>query len=108
MAEQPETKIQQITVKALNQIEGCRAEKIHGSMYGFQKLDIFGAVDSMMFYLEAKQPGNKPTPRQNSTMKKWSETGILVTWFDDPNEAVRMVSELKKTKDPDKVRLQYI
>ena len=95
MAETPETKLTKKILDRLNKIEGCRAEKLHGNPYGKQKLDLFGAKNGKMFYLEVKVPGNKPTKRQDSTIRKWKdESGALVTWVDKEDEAVKLVQQL--------------
>lgn len=92
MAEQPETRLQRKAVEAINKIEGAYAEKVHGSMFGKAKLDIFGAYQGKMFYLEAKVPGKKPTPRQYATMKLWKDRARIKTgWFTTPEQAVEIV-----------------
>jgi len=95
MAETPETKLTRKILDKLNKIEGCRAEKLHGGPYGKQKLDVFGAKNGKMFYLEIKVPGNGPTPKQVSTIRKWkTEAGVLATWIDTVEDAERMVNQL--------------
>lgn len=95
MADGPETKLTKKILDKLNKIEGCRAEKLHGGPYGSQKLDVMGAKDGKMFYLEIKVPGNKPTKRQDSTIRKWrDEAGVISTWVDKADDAVEVVKQL--------------
>ena len=95
MAETPETKLTKRILDRLNKIEGCRAEKLHGGPYGKQKLDVMGAKDGKMFLLEIKVPGNTPTKRQHSTIRKWrDEASVLSTWVDTVDDAVEMVEQL--------------
>ena len=95
MAETPETKLTKKILNRLNDIEGCRAEKLHGGPYGKQKLDVFGAKDGKMFYLEIKVPGKKPTPKQDSTIRKWkTEAGVLATWIDRVEDAEQIINQL--------------
>lgn len=95
MADTPETKLTKRILDRLNKIEGCRAEKLHGGPFGSQKLDLFGAKDGKMFYLEIKVPGNKPTKRQDSTIRKWqNESGALATWVNTVEDAEQMVKQL--------------
>lgn len=95
MAENPETKLTNKILTALNNINGCRAEKLHGGPMGKPKLDVIGAVNGKMFYIEVKTPGNKPTKRQYSTMRKWEEAGVLATWVDNIEDAKNNVLSLK-------------
>ena len=96
MAENPETKLTKKIVQALNDIEGCRAEKLHAGPMGMPKLDVIGAVDGKMLYLEVKTPGNRPTKRQESTMKKWSEEAkVTATWADNVQDAVKIAQSMK-------------
>lgn len=95
MAENPESRLTNKLLKALNAIEGCYAEKMHATVYGKPKLDVFGAKNGAMFYIEIKVPGKEPTARQYATMKKWEdEAGILTFWTTSVEYAVERVKEL--------------
>lgn len=94
MAQGPETKLVNKILKTLNNMPNVRAEKLHGSAYGSQKLDLFGAKDGKLFYLEVKVPGNKPTKRQESTIRKWQEVGVLCTWVDSVDQTLELVKAL--------------
>ena len=67
-------------IKALNKVPMVKCQKIHGSAYGKQTLDILGSRDGKLFWLEVKQVGKKPTSRQMNTMKEWIEVGAIATW----------------------------
>lgn len=80
-------------IKALNDLPNCRAEKIHGSGYGHQKLDIHGCYRGRCFMIEAKQPGKKPTERQRATLRKWAEAGAITGVATSKDEALKIVQE---------------
>ena len=63
-------------------------QKCHGSAYGQPTLDIFGSCDGRFFWLEVKQPGQKPTSRQVNTMKKWIAKGAIASWTDSVEGAM--------------------
>lgn len=98
MAEQPETRLCKDIVETLNKVEGCYFEKLHGAPYGHPKLDLLGAVDGKMVYLEVKVPGKKPTERQFATMRKWSKkANVEATWVDNVKDAVDIVTKVKES-----------
>jgi hypothetical protein len=54
---------------------------------GEPTLDCIGAVRGRMFAIETKAPGKKPTPRQELTILKMQQAGIVVFVIDgDLNE----------------------
>jgi len=58
------------------------AVKVHGSVYtAAGEPDIDGCINGRALHLEAKLPGNKPTPVQYGAMRRWAKTGALVGWF---------------------------
>ena len=95
MAEQPEARLQRKIVEALNLLPNCYVEKIHGSQFGKQKLDLMGAKEGKMFLLEVKTPGNTPTKKQLATMRLWQEkAGVYTEWVDSVEKAVSLISGL--------------
>lgn len=95
MATNPETLLTKKIINALNSIPDCYAEKLHASQFGLPKLDVFGAYRGKMFYLEIKTPGNKPTVRQEATIKKWrTKAGVHTGWTDSVDGSVKFVEEL--------------
>lgn len=96
MATTPEAALTKKIIEALNSIPDCYAEKLHASQFGMPKLDVFGAYRGLMFYLEIKVPGKKPTPRQQATMRKWREkAGVHTGWVDSVAGALKFVEELR-------------
>lgn len=79
-------------IKKLNELPGCLAQKIHGSAWGHQLLDVLACVGGQMFLLEAKRPGKKPTSKQEATMRKWERAGCITGAFTSAEEAVDIVS----------------
>ena len=61
-----ETRLSSAIVTKLNNFVGVKCQKIHGSAYMKPTLDILGVKDGRLFWLEVKQPGKSPTPRQKS------------------------------------------
>jgi len=97
MSNTPEARLTNKMLARMNAVEGCRAEKIHASQFGMPKLDVFGAYKGKMFYLEIKIPGNKPTPRQVGTIKRWKEeAGVHTGWVDTVDGAMEFLNELSE------------
>ena len=86
-----ETKLQEKIVETLNALVGVRCQKIHGSVYGKPTLDILGSKYGRFFWLEIKQPGEKPTEKQYRTMKNWYENGAVATWTDTVTGALKFI-----------------
>jgi len=85
-------------IKKLNELPGCRAEKLHGGpMSGHQKLDVMICYNGKFFYLEGKRPGLKATPRQEATMEKWRKAGAVCEVFTSAEQAVEIVTGGKGT-----------
>lgn len=97
MAEQPEARLQRKICEALNKLPDCYAEKVHGGMFGKQKLDIVGGINGKLFWLEVKTPGSLPTEKQLATMRKWeNKAKAMATWTNSVEDAVRTISELNQ------------
>lgn len=79
---------------ALNKIEGCQAQKIHGSAYGHPTLDLLVCYKGQMLWLEAKQPGKKATDRQEATMRKWRKAGCICGVFTSKQEALDYLEQV--------------
>ncbi len=75
-------------VKKLNSYRHVKCQKIKASAYGHATLDIVGSKSGMFFWLEVKQPGAKPTARQNLTMRTWIERGAVASWTNSVNAAI--------------------
>lgn len=90
-----ETTITRRAIKEINKIPGCYCEKIHGSRFSNPTLDIIGAKEGVMFWIEMKQPGKEPSPRQWATMRKWKEKGgAKVAWADSWENALNFVKKI--------------
>ncbi len=65
------------TVRYLNLLPKCRAEKVmaHAGMRG--KLDITGVINGLRFDIELKVHDNKPTPLQLKYLRWWTEVGSI-------------------------------
>lgn len=91
MAEQPETKLHKKIVKALNELPGCRFQKVHGGPFGSPTVDLTGAVHGRRAEIEIKMPGKKPTPRQYNTLRSWEKVGCITGWATSVEEALDIV-----------------
>ena len=67
-------------IEKLNKQNGVKCQKIKGTAYGKPSLDILGSKSGRFFWLETKQPGEKPTKRQYNTMKDWISVGAVASW----------------------------
>lgn len=94
MGKGPEQKVVDNIVKTINKLPMCRIEKNHGTPYGFQKLDLTGAINGYMIQIEVKAPGNKPTPKQFGTIKKWQSVGVTAGWTDNTEDALELIKPL--------------
>jgi len=87
-----ETDMTNVIIEKLNDIDSVICQKIHGTAYGKPTLDIFGSNHGRFFWLEIKQPGKKPTSRQNLTMKTWIKKGAVASWTDSVEGAMSFIS----------------
>ena len=74
-----------------NQLQHVKCQKIKGTAYGKPTLDILGSRHGRLFWLEVKQPGEKPTKRQYNTMKEWIEVGAIATWTTSVDGAMKFL-----------------
>jgi hypothetical protein len=78
-------------IKKFNAQKRVKCQKMKGTVYGSATLDIFGSKHGRFFWLEAKQPGNKPTDRQYQTMKEWIAEGAVASWTDSLKGAMKFL-----------------
>jgi hypothetical protein len=80
-------------INKLNALESHSVicQKSHGTAYGKPTLDIFGSCNGKFFWLETKQPGEKPTPRQYNTMRTWIKKGAVASWTDSIQGAISFI-----------------
>jgi hypothetical protein len=93
---QPEARLVKKLVDKLNELPNCYAEKNHGSPFGKPKLDITGALNGRMFQIEVKTPGNKPTQRQLSVIRKWQSVGVpagCATCWEEVEDIIKQCKE---------------
>ena len=86
-----ESDLSAVIVEKFNQIHNVKCQKIHGTAYGKPTLDILGSRNGLLFWLEVKQAGKKPTKRQFKTMKDWIEEGAIATWTDSVEGAMKFL-----------------
>ncbi len=72
----------------LNHQPRCRAQKMIGTIYGTSGLDIFGCISGRFFFLEKKQAGKKPTPRQQARLRQWTDAGAITGWYTTRSELI--------------------
>lgn len=78
-------------IERFNKIKRVRCQKIRGTAYGKPTLDILGSKMGMFFWLEVKQPGEKPTKRQYNTMKTWIKDDAIASWTDSLEGAMKFL-----------------
>lgn len=78
-------------LRKLNSLPGTRAKKHHGSQFGSIELDIYGVSNGVPFFIEAKQPGKKPTARQEREIAAWRAAGAKAGVATSVNEALEIL-----------------
>lgn len=86
-----ESKLSDAIIKKFNTKDAVICQKIKGTVYGQPTLDILGSRAGKFFWLEVKQPGEKPTDRQYNTMKKWIKKGAVASWTDSVGGAMKFL-----------------
>ena len=76
-------------IEKYNRLQHVKCQKIKGTAYGKPTLDILGSKNGRFFWLETKQPGEKPTDRQYNTMKDWISVGAIASWTDSVEGAMK-------------------
>ena len=80
-------------ITKFNQLNNVKCQKIKGTAYGKPTLDILGSRHGRLFWLEVKQPGEKPTRRQYNTMQEWIDVGCIASWTTSVEGAMRFLLE---------------
>lgn len=74
----PEGKVKKQITKYLAGLPRCWYNMPVPGGYGKSTLDYIGAVAGRAFAIEAKAPGEDPTPRQEGTIEDMRAAGIVV------------------------------
>lgn len=77
----------------------CEVRKVHGSR--FQRAgepDLDACVRGRAVKVEAKMPGEVPTPIQYAVMRRWERAGALVGWVDS---VAKLADLLTHVEDPE-------
>ena len=86
-----EASVVKTILRRLNALPGCKAEKVHGGIYGRRgKPDITGCVLGRRFDLEVKVGVNKPTPTQLKEIEEWRSAGGIAGWVTSWAEVVAL------------------
>lgn len=88
-----EADLSKAIINKLNELPNVKCQKCHGSAYGMPTLDIFGSNNGRFFWLESKQPGQKPTKRQYNTMRNWIKKGAVASWTDSVKGAMSFIEK---------------
>lgn len=70
---------------------GCYGIKIHGDEYTRDQPDTIGTYRGRTWALEWKARGKKPTPSQESILRKWAAGGAIVGAPTSRDEAVALL-----------------
>lgn len=77
----PERALKAKVRKHLISIGACVDGTVHMGMGG-DRLDIIAGLRGKYLEIEAKTPGNKPTPRQEQRARVVEVAGCITFWFD--------------------------
>ncbi len=90
---QPEARIVNAILKALNGLPHTFAKKTHGSRYSVGWPDIMGVHRGTAFALEVKTATGKATPRQIRELAKWQLAGARVGVVRSVDDALAIVTD---------------
>ncbi len=93
---QPEAKITKKIITHINGLDRALAHKVHQGRFGGGEPDIDACVDGRSVKLEVKVPGNKPTPLQMVTMRRWEAAGALAGWCTSVETAEEILQHVKE------------
>jgi hypothetical protein len=90
-----------IVSDALDYLRGVGyARKVHGGAHGNAgEPDIDACVRGRSVKLEAKRPGERPTPAQVGAMKRWADAGALAGWFTGNEHIVQILDHVDGGQD---------
>ena len=89
-----ETSITRKIMETLNQMENCRAMKLHGNQFTINGTpDILCVRNGKAFFIEVKRPGNKATPKQLFELRKWASAGAMGAVVYSVDEALQFIGE---------------
>ena len=91
---QPEAKITAKIIDHLRALPKAWARKVHQSRYQQGEPDVDACVAGRAVKIEVKVPGNKPTPKQLITMRRWARSGALVGWATSVEEVEDLLGHL--------------
>lgn len=92
---QPESRLSRRIQKWLNALDECWCFKVHGSEFQPAGIpDILGCYRGVMFGVEAKMPGNKPTKIQEHRMAQIREAGGVTVVAYSLSDVQTMIQEL--------------
>ena len=96
---QPEARLSRQIMKALKE-RGAWCFKVHGSEYQPAGIpDILGCYQGIMFGVETKMPGNKPSEIQNYRMAQMQKAGAVVVVAYSVNDALAVVHQIEIIKE---------
>jgi rubredoxin len=82
----------------LRGLDESHAHKIHGSRYSDAgEPDIDACIRGRAVKIELKMPGNKPTPVQMASMRRWEAAGAYVFWSTSLEDVQRNISMMGTT-----------
>lgn len=61
-----------------------KAVKVHGGMWTSGQPDVCMCYSGKMIQIEFKQPGKKPTDRQEGELESWKKAGAIIMVATDP------------------------
>nr|DAK45728.1 MAG TPA: Nuclease [Caudoviricetes sp.] len=82
----------------LNGLQGCQAEKTHGSAMSSGKADIYACYKGRFIRLEVKTSdhGNKASKKQLINLRRWRSAGAICAVVYSLEEVKNFISELEE------------
>ena len=84
--------------------QGCRAWKVHMSMYGdtgqpdVEALCLVSYQEfAVPLYIEVKQPGKKPTPLQMKRIRDLNKVGACAFWTDNLQDVKNVIIMIRRS-----------
>lgn len=89
-----EKNLQKKIVKYLRELpRSSHARVVHGGPHGTGgEPDIDAVIEGVSLKIEVKVPGNSPTPRQLSVIRKWRESGAIAGWANCIDHVVQLLT----------------
>ncbi len=87
----PESRITCAILRALNALPGTKCVKLEAGGVEVGTPDLLCVSHGLAFFLEVKQPGEKPRPIQQHRLDEWRRAGAICAVVTSAQEALQVV-----------------